>query len=128
MDLAVIYSQYTTSTIGQAMGVTSNNQKSKCYAYIEQYIPDILGRYYLDRLYKNNYDLELKRLIDSVKEAFKQLLEANTWMTDTTKANAIKKLNAITDHVTFPEYTKDDTQLINFDKPVVLKYSILIGI
>ena len=91
-----------------------------CLSFASQIVPDLLGRHYMDKLFAKESIADMKGFIASLKEAFNELLKENNWMDSTTKANAIKKLNAITEHIAFPDYTLNDTQLIEYHKQVLI--------
>jgi len=44
-----------------------------------------------------------------------------------TKDNSIKKLNAITGHIAFPDFASNDTELLSFYSEVYMTYSSIIN-
>ena len=53
----------------------------------------------------------MSEMIESVKRAFIERLDVNTWLDDETKAASKEKVNAITKMVAFPDQLFNDTYL-----------------
>ncbi len=74
-------------------------------------LPDDIGLLYAKYYYDDEISYDLIEMIQDIGAAYKKRFESNTWMTEKTKANAIKKLeNMIAvigypDNYTFPEIT-----------------------
>ena len=119
VNVAVIFSRFASSRLMTSAGIPSVQVLPQvCLSFTQQIIPDLLGRHYMDKLFAKESIEDMKGFIASLKESFHQILEGNQWMETTTKANAIKKLDAINEHIAFPEYSSNDTQLLKFEEKV----------
>lgn len=113
LNLGLILGKFSTTNMTRLISTPDLSVlPSQCLSYTEQILPDLIGRYYMDKASANKSFNDMQELIVSLKESFHQILEENQWMDATTKANSIKKLNAITEHIAFPDYTSNDTHLL----------------
>jgi predicted metalloendopeptidase len=112
--------KHTTTPMAQMLGTPNITLLPRqCLAFVEQTLPDLIGRYFLDKKFAKESVKDMKDLITIIKDAFHQILQENTWMDETTKANSIKKLNAISEHIAFPEFLSNDTELQQYYSQVL---------
>ena len=119
VNLAVVLNRFTSTRLALLTGVPSVEYLPQvCFSYASQLIPDLLGRLYLDKMFDADAVKDMQSFIVSLKEAFQELLQENTWMDAQTKASAIKKLNAISENIAFPQFLFNTSQLLDFHKQV----------
>lgn len=122
VNLAVVLNRFTSSRLALLTGVPSLDALPQvCLSFANQIVPDLLGRLYLDKKFDSESVEDMKSFIASLKEAFQELLQENTWMDAPTKASAIKKLNAIAENIAFPQYLFNTSQLQEFHKQVSIR-------
>lgn len=66
-------------------------------------VPDAVGKLYVAAHFPPEAKASMAALTQAVLDAFQQRLEANSWMTPATKAEALRKLAAVTIKVGYPE-------------------------
>jgi putative endopeptidase len=66
-------------------------------------VPDAVGKLYVAAYFPPEAKATMEALTQDVLAAFRQRLEANTWMTPATKAEALRKLAAVAVKVGYPE-------------------------
>lgn len=70
---------------------------------VNDLLPDAVGRLYVDATFPPEAKQEITALVDAEIEAFRIRLQHNPWMSDETRALAIRKLDAITVKVGYPD-------------------------
>src|SRR5262249_13102619 len=66
-------------------------------------VPDAVGKLYVAAYFPPEAKASMEALTRDVLAAFRQRLEANTWLTSETKAEALLKLAAVTPKVGYPD-------------------------
>ena len=66
-------------------------------------VPDAVGKLYVAAYFPPEAKATMEALTQDVLAAFRRRLEANTWMTPATKAEALRKLAAVTVKVGYPD-------------------------
>jgi len=73
----------------------------------EGYLGDALGQLYVQRYFSPRAKARYEKLTDDVFDAFRARIRNLDWMSPPTKARALKKLDAVTKKVGYPEKWKD---------------------
>ena len=68
---------------------------------------DALGKIYVERYFPPSEKAYMGKMVDNLKAAFKDHIENLDWMSDSTKAKALDKLNAIVKKIGYPDKWKD---------------------
>lgn len=68
---------------------------------------DALGKLYVQRYFPPSAKTYMVNLVDNLQETYRQRIEQTDWMSDSTKAKAIAKLNAFTKKIGYPDKWKD---------------------
>lgn len=68
---------------------------------------DALGKIYVERYFPPSAKAYMEKMVDNLKAAFKEHIENLEWMSDSTKAKAVDKLNAIVKKIGYPDKWKD---------------------
>ena len=84
-----------------------------CYQLAETFLPNLLGRFYVDRFFDKSSKKDMESIINRIHDSFMQTLKSNEtdWMDANTKAEAIKKVKNIKNNVAYPEWTGNNTLL-----------------
>lgn len=77
----------------------------------ESAIGDLLGQLYVKKYVGGSIKNRYQKLTDNIVEAYRERIKDLTWMSDSTKEKALKKLNSITTKVAFPDKWKDYSKL-----------------
>ena len=63
---------------------------------VQQYLADYLGQVYVEKHFSAEAKADVEAMIDEILEVYAQRIEKLDWMSETTKAKAIEKLEAMT--------------------------------
>ncbi|MDE6935327.1 MAG: M13 family metallopeptidase [Oscillospiraceae bacterium] len=74
---------------------------------VQQYLADYLGQVYVEKHFSAEAKADVESMIDEILEVYAQRIEKLDWMSETTKAKAIEKLEAITVNVGYPDKWDD---------------------
>jgi putative endopeptidase len=75
-------------------------------------IGNLLGLLFIEKYYSIEAQQKINSMVDLLIQTYQERLDQNKWMSDTTKKEAILKLNGIKRKLGFPEYT-DDFSTVN---------------
>jgi putative endopeptidase len=73
----------------------------------EHYLGDALGQLYVERHFSPATRARYERLTEAVFAAFRERLRGLAWMSDSTRARALTKLDAVTRKIGYPTKWKD---------------------
>ena len=74
---------------------------------VQQYLSDYLGRVYIEKYFSAEAKADVEAMIDEILDVYAQRIQALDWMSETTKAKAVEKLEAITVNVGYPDKWDD---------------------
>ena len=74
---------------------------------VQQYLADYLGQVYVEKHFSAEAKADVEAMIDEILEVYAQRIKKLDWMSETTKAKAIEKLEAITVNVGYPDKWDD---------------------
>jgi len=72
---------------------------------------EAFGQVYVERAFTPEAKQKAMELVNNLKAAFAEHIQQNTWMSAATKAEALKKLNAFTVKIGYPDKWKDYSAL-----------------
>lgn len=75
--------------------------------HVSFYLPDALGKLYVAEHFSAEDRAASELLVQDIVAAFRNRLEANPWMTDATRANALAKLDRLHVKVGYPDQWAD---------------------
>ena len=78
---------------------------------VQSAMGEALGKMYCERYFPATSKKIMKQLVDNLQMALGQRIDAQTWMSDSTKANAHKKLSTFYVKIGYPDKWKDYSQL-----------------
>ncbi|HET9811533.1 MAG TPA: M13 family metallopeptidase [Sphingomicrobium sp.] len=70
-------------------------------------LQDAVGKAYVDKYFPASAKAEVQKMVDGIKAAFHRRVEGLDWMADSTKAEALKKVDGIVVGVGYPESWRD---------------------
>jgi putative endopeptidase len=73
----------------------------------EGYLGDALGQLYVQQYFSPRTKARYEKLTDEIFAAFRDRIRALDWMSDATKARALRKLDAVTKKVGYPSRWRD---------------------
>lgn len=68
---------------------------------------DALGQLYVKRFFPASAKAYMMKLVDNLQDTYRDRLQHNEWMSDSTKAKAIDKLDAFIKKIGYPDQWKD---------------------
>ena len=68
---------------------------------------EAVGQMYVEKYFPQEAKERMTTLVDNLKTAFGERIQAATWMNDTTKGKALEKLNSILVKIGYPEKWRD---------------------
>src|SRR5690606_21664099 len=69
---------------------------------VDNMLGDALGQLYVKRYFPPEAKAYMLKLVDNLQETYRERIQQNTWMSDSTKAKAIDKLNAFIKKIGYP--------------------------
>jgi putative endopeptidase len=99
--------------LGNVRGYVNDTRtrSSKCFDFVLYQLPISVNANWVRKYFKLQIKAAASKIITSIKEEFKKLFEKNTWLDETTKQNAIYKLNKMTAVIGYPDELLDDQKL-----------------
>lgn len=76
---------------------------AKNIAVLQQCLPNDIGLLYAKYYYDEETTATIQKMVDDIKAAYIKRFENNTWMSDETKQNAIKKVNNIVSNIGYKD-------------------------
>jgi predicted metalloendopeptidase len=83
----------------------------RAIAAVNASIGDALGKLYADKYFPASAKAAIKQMVDNIKAAFVRRIDTLTWMADTTKAEAKKKVSTMAVGVGYPDKWTDYSSL-----------------
>lgn len=72
---------------------------------------ELLGQLYVKKYFDTTAKKRYSDLVEDIRDAYRERIKKLTWMTDSTKAKALVKLNTMTKKVGYPDKWKDFSSL-----------------
>lgn len=83
----------------------------KSYYLADQFLPEALGHFYVDNFFSESKRKKVDEMIKYAKLALKERISQQQWLCDSSKVQAIEKVNAIEDYVGYSGDWIDYSQL-----------------
>lgn len=71
--------------------------------YLTQYLPTDIGMMYCNNYYSQETTKDVQKMVNDILAAYRARFEKNTWMSEETKKNAIKKLDNMAVNIGYTE-------------------------
>ena len=81
-------------------------------AQVEGQMGEALGKIYTEKYFPESSKLRMKQLVKNLQVSLGERIEAQTWMSDETKKNALDKLNSFYVKIGYPDKWTDMSQLV----------------
>ncbi|MCW3111769.1 MAG: metalloendopeptidase [Segetibacter sp.] len=86
----------------------------------EDAMGEALGQIFVKEYFNEDAKKRYTNLVENIRDAYKDRIKKLTWMSDSTKSKAIRKLDKITKKVGYPDKWKDFSALVIDRGPFVL--------
>ena len=90
-------------------------REQKAVLYVNNRVGQLVGKLYVERYFNNEYLQRIQELVGYVRSAFKLRLETLDWLDESSRSEAIAKLNAVTVRIGYPDNWRDYST-IDFQK------------
>lgn len=88
----------------------------ECVGYVSSYIPLAVSSLYVRKYFKDDSKFAASEMVAGIKNEFVNVLKTVPWMDDKTKRAALQKVNAMSEHIGYPQELMDDEKLISYHK------------
>ena len=94
----------------------------RCQQATDQAIGQALSREYVKVAFPPEAKVRMQAMIANLRAAMRDRLNALTWMSDSTRAQALKKLDAVSPKIGYPDKWRDYSKLVLVRGPYVTNY------
>lgn len=94
------YSSYLSSDLSETFGIASIPTADIA---VQNYLSDELGKLYTDRYFPSESKAEIEKMVKMIIDTFKDRVNRLEWMEESTKKEALKKLDSITVLIGYPD-------------------------
>ena len=74
---------------------------------LNQQLAEVIGIYYAQSYFGSTAKANVEQMINKMLETYKQRLQDNSWLSESTKNEALKKLDHITLKIGYPDKISD---------------------
>lgn len=103
---------YSTTLNGIKMDIP---REQKAVLYVNSRVGQLVGKLYVEKYFPNDYLVRIRELVSYVRSAFRSRLEKLDWLDDSSRTEAIAKLDAVTVRIGYPDSWRDYAE-IDFKK------------
>lgn len=82
-------------------------------------MPEYLGKLYVEKYFEEESKKDVTKMVDDIREVFKERIKSLSWMSEKTKEKAVKKLDSMRINIGYPESFSsfiDDVEIIPPEK------------
>lgn len=83
------------------------SQAKQAYGIVNDVLGEVIGLYYGQTYFGPKAKADVEQMIKKILATYKARLQTNTWLTSSTQKQALKKLNAITLKIGYPDKLSD---------------------
>jgi putative endopeptidase len=87
--------------------VKDTPRAQKAVLYVNNRVGQLVGKLYVDRYFNNECLKRTQELVGYVRNAFKERLETLNWLDESSRTEALAKLDAVTVRIGFPDHWRD---------------------
>lgn len=107
---------YSTTLNGISKDIS---RPQKAVLYVNNRVGQLVGKLYVEKYFPNDYLQHIQELVRYVRSAFKSRLERLDWLDESSRTEAIAKLNAVTVRIGYPDRWRDySTIRFNEEDPI----------
>ncbi|MDA6070311.1 M13 family metallopeptidase [Flavobacterium sp. AC] len=97
---------------GTLSGITNDaSREKKSILYVNNRLGQVVGKLYVEKYFSSEYLKNTKDLVDYIRKAFSIRLQKLDWLDDSSRKEAIAKLDAVTVRIGYPEVWRDYSSL-----------------
>ncbi|WP_316797372.1 M13 family metallopeptidase [Pedobacter agri] len=97
-------------------GISKDTDRDKkAVLYVNNRLGQLVGKLYVERYFNNDYLKRIQELMGYVRSAFRLRMESLDWLDESSRREAIDKLNSVTVRIGYPDKWPDYST-INFKK------------
>ena len=93
---------------------------------INGWLHGAVGSMYARRYFGKEQKTPIKEMITYLKESFRKIIKETTWMSADTMTIALKKLDAMKEHIAYPDELLNNTIVDDFYKGIVIIVKIIL--
>ncbi|RZM26930.1 MAG: M13 family peptidase [Pedobacter sp.] len=82
-------------------------REQKAMLYVNNRVGQLVGKLYVEKYFPQDYLKKIQDLVGYIRKAFKLRLEALDWLDESSRAEAIAKLDAVTVRIGYPDHWRD---------------------
>lgn len=102
------YNFYSTTLNGVK---TISPREKRAVNYTNSRLSNLIGKLYVERYFPASYLTKIQAMVSYVRRAFAERLATLAWLDDTTRKEALTKLNAVTVRIGYPQQWRDYSSL-----------------
>ena len=103
--------------------VSVYNDKALMYEYLMSYFTELLDKCYIDEfLADNNLKNKITSLTNEIINEYKNLINSQDWLNETSRENLNKKLNNMRAECVYPDYKKSVPEFVDSGNDLFAKY------
>lgn len=106
---------YNTVTIGKK---ELSARWKECISLTNNKLSTAVGALYIRKYFKPEAKQTAARMVEQIRQEFKDVLKLNEWMDAKTKLAASNKVDAIVTHIGYPDELYDDQKLEEYHKTI----------
>src|SRR5258705_11872246 len=95
----------------------------RCVRETDGDLGEALGQAYVQKTFPPEARARARAVIDDIRTAFGERLKHLTWMSDSTRAQALDKLAQMNEKIGYPDQWRDYARLRQSDRPFLLQFS-----
>lgn len=107
------YAKLYDNMTNMLYGLSESASDEDTWMYLTQdLLPWDFGKIYVDRYFNQESKQQVEAMIEEIIEAYKEIIAEQDWMSDTTKAKAIKKLETMRVKIGYPDEWPDSMEMM----------------
>jgi endothelin-converting enzyme/putative endopeptidase len=112
--LPTAFAQENFNFFGKTLAGTEEMRPrwKRCASYTDGELGEALGRKYVDLTFGAEGKQRTLKMVDALEKALAEDIQKLTWMTETTKQQALVKLKAITNKIGYPDRWRDYSSVV----------------
>ena len=86
-----------------------------------------IGSMYARRYFGKEQKIPIKEMVTYLKESFRNIIKETTWMSADTMTIALKKLDAMKEHIAYPDELLNNTIVDDYYKGIIRMVEIILA-
>jgi endothelin-converting enzyme/putative endopeptidase len=108
------YQEASFTFFGKRLSDTPQQQpiENQAFGFINARLGEVLGRAYAQKFFPEDYKAIMDTMVSNIEAAFRARIEANAWMDEPTRKEALAKLDAVVSRIGYPDKFRDYSSLV----------------